>query len=242
MTGSPRAVLFDLGNTLVGYYRARDFAPILHKSIVGVSECLSERTGTAIDSDGAYLHALDLNAEDPEFRVRPLEGRLVEIFRDVRFTQTTLDEACSVFLRPIFDCAVLDPDALRTLAAIRERGLRLGIVSNTPWGSSADPWRRELRRHGLDAAVDTAVFCVDVGWRKPAPQIFERALTLLGVEARETIFVGDDPRWDIAGARRSGLRPVLLDPDGDSAADGCEHIHSLTELIPLMMPGRDGSS
>src|ERR1700691_2214694 len=62
--------------------------------------------------------------------------------------------------------------------------------------SQAEPWRQELQRRGLLDLVDEAIFCVDVGWRKPAPQIFEHALTRLGVAARRAVFVGDDVRWD----------------------------------------------
>src|SRR6185437_5062898 len=83
-------------------------------------------------------------------------------------------------------------------------------VSNTPWGSSAEDWRTELARHGLLAAVDAAVFCVDVGYRKPHPAPIQRALALLEVPAAEAVFVGDDPRWDVAGAQAAGVRPILL--------------------------------
>ena len=135
---------------------------------------------------------------------------------------------------PIFGRARLDPDALPTLAELRDRGARTAIVSNTPWGSPAKDWAPEVDHHGLTDAVDAVVFCVDVGWRKPTPQIFEHALARLGVEARDAAFVGDDPRHDIAGAQRSGLDAILLDPTGGSACDRCRCIRSLAELIPLL--------
>jgi FMN phosphatase YigB (HAD superfamily) len=68
----------------------------------------------------------------------------------------------------------------------------------------------ELARHGLLAAVDAVVFCVDVGWRKPHPSPFRRALEILDVPAKEAVFVGDDPVWDVDGANGAGLRPILL--------------------------------
>jgi putative hydrolase of the HAD superfamily len=82
--------------------------------------------------------------------------------------------------------------------------------------------------------VDATVFCVDVGWRKPAPQIFQHALSLLDVDARDSVFVGDDLRQDVAGAVRSGLRPILIDPRGTVTAAPCPAIRSLTELLPLL--------
>jgi putative hydrolase of the HAD superfamily len=84
-------------------------------------------------------------------------------------------------------------------------------VSNTPWGSPADAWRAELTRHGLLDRVDAAVFCMDVGWRKPHRAPFDRALSLLEVAPADALFVGDDHRWDVVGAQNAGLRPVLLE-------------------------------
>ena len=57
--------------------------------------------------------------------------------------------------------------AERAYQALRSRGIKTAIVSNTPWGSPADAWRAELTRHGLLDKVDATVFCMDVGWRKP---------------------------------------------------------------------------
>ncbi len=234
---SVRAVLFDLGNTLVSYYRAQDFTPILRESITGISEFLSEQTSIAVDPDRAFRHALRLNIEDSNFRVRLLQDRLLEIFRDVPLTTDTYREISRIFLSPIFRCAMLDPEALPTLAAIRQDGIRTAIVSNTPWGSPAEQWADELDRHGLNSAVDAVVFCVDVGWRKPAPQIFEHALSLIRVEAPEAAFVGDDPHWDISGAEQVGLRPILLDPRAKSTSGSVQCIRSLKELLPLLHTG-----
>ncbi len=229
-----RAVLFDLGNTLVAYYRASDFAPILRESIDSICDFLAERKSVVADRDRAFQHALELNTEDPGYRVRPLVGRLIEIFADHKLVDSDLSEMGDIFLRPIFRLATLDAHALPTLAAIRRKGIRTAIVSNTPWGSPSERWAEELRRHGLSEAVDATVFCVDVGWRKPAPQIFQHALSLLDVDARDSVFVGDDPRQDVAGAERSGLRAILLDPRRASTDAPCPAIRSLEELLPLL--------
>jgi FMN phosphatase YigB (HAD superfamily) len=50
----------------------------------------------------------------------------------------------------------------------------------------------------------------DVGWRKPHPTPFRRALEMLDISAQEAVFVGDDPAWDLEGAGRAGLRAILL--------------------------------
>jgi putative hydrolase of the HAD superfamily len=134
---------------------------------------------------------------------------------------------------PIFACAKLDVEAPRVLAELRRRGVKTGIVSNTPWGSPAAAWRAELDRHGLLDKVDAVVFCVDVGWRKPHPAPFHRALECLSVAASEAVFVGDDPRWDVLGAERVGLRPVLLAPDGVPGDTPYTVIRRLAEVLAV---------
>ena len=89
------------------------------------------------------------------------------------------------------------------LETLRERGLKVGLVSN-----ALDPpglLHRDLERLGVAARLDIAVFSSEVGWRKPHPAIFERALDALGVEPARTLFVGDTLATDVAGAAALGL-------------------------------------
>lgn len=175
---------------------------------------------------------MGLNREREDHAVQPLGGRIRELLQGhIALNNTMLADACQAFLGPIFERAQPNLDAPRVLAELRRRGVKTGIVSNTPWGSPAVAWRAELDRHGLLDKVDAVVFCVDVGWRKPHPAPFGRALELLSVPAREAAFVGDDPRWDVAGAERAGLRPILLSPDVGTREPPCTVIRHLGEVL-----------
>jgi putative hydrolase of the HAD superfamily len=121
-----------------------------------------------------------------------------------------MERLCEAFLQPIFATARVNKDALPVLTGLKRRGVKTAIVSNAPWGSSGRAWRTELARHELFAVVDAVVFCRDVGWRKPHPSPFRRALEVLGAAAKDAAFVGDDPLWDIEGADGAGLLPILL--------------------------------
>jgi len=208
-----RAILFDLGNTLVGYYTSSEFPLVLRRCLRECARALGQTEEPARDED-LFQRALLLNREQSDYAVRPLADRLRELFGEYE----SLDEASALalgtaFLKPIFAMARLDPQAVPLLKALRGRGIKTAIVSNTPWGSPADAWRAELERHGLLDTVDATVFCMDVGWRKPHRAPFDRALSLLDVAPADALFVGDDHRWDIVGAQNAGLRPVLLEPD-----------------------------
>jgi putative hydrolase of the HAD superfamily len=92
------------------------------------------------------------------------------------------------------------------LEALRARGLKLGLVSNT-----ASPlWLLEpvLERQGLVERLDAIVLSAEVGKRKPHPAIFERALDELGVESGDALFVGDRVEADVLGASRVGMTTV----------------------------------
>jgi len=236
-----RAVLFDLGNTLVSYYAAADFAPILRACLRACVAVLPP--GTHVDESEVEQRALSLNVERAAQAVWPLAERLKVLFGAAASDPDTLQGLVKAFLQPIFATAAVDPEALGVLATLRARGLRTAIVSNTPWGSSARDWRAELARHGLLAAVDAAVFCVDVGFRKPHPAPIERALSLLGVAAADAVFVGDDPRWDVVGAQRAGVRPVLLSKDPPAVLpDGVTVVRDLAQILQCLPHSRSNSA
>jgi putative hydrolase of the HAD superfamily len=119
-----------------------------------------------------------------------------------------------------YDCAVemtrawehahhfeLYEDALPTLADLRGRGLKLGLLSNTSRDLDAF-----VAHHGLD--VDAVLTSHVHGKTKPHETIFRALLARLEVEPKEAAMVGDQFQDDIEGARAVGMQAVLLDRDG----------------------------
>jgi len=227
-----RTVLFDLGNTLVGYYTSAQFPSVLRRCLHQCAEA-DGWPGDVDREEALFGRALQLNQERLDFAVRPLGERLRELF-DSRGTldDVALGRLGAAFVKPIFDLARPDPQAPIVLEWLRHRGIKTAIVSNTPWGSPASAWRAELARHGLLERVDAVVFCIDVGWRKPHRAPFDRALALLDASPADAIFVGDDPRWDVVGAQNAGVRPVLLGSPG--SVPGLATIENLEGVIRLV--------
>lgn len=92
------------------------------------------------------------------------------------------------------------------LDALRERGLKTGLVSN-----AFDPpalLHRDLAQMGLGERLDVAVFSSETGKRKPHPLIFEEALGRLGVDPARALFVGDRRYEDVRGAKEAGMTTV----------------------------------
>jgi HAD superfamily hydrolase (TIGR01549 family) len=113
-------------------------------------------------------------------------------------------------------------DALPALADLRDRGLKIGLISN-----GARDLEEFAAHHGLE--VDAMVGSRAHGRIKPDPSIFAAALAALEVEAQEAAMVGDSYEDDILGARALGMRAVLLDRDG-LRPDEPERIDTLLAL------------
>jgi len=226
------AVLFDLGGTLVQYYGRSEIPEVLSEAITAVRDCLSQSGLLRVSEEEMWKRAAAEDYEASDYCVRPAAQRLMRIFQLDEHTCSAalLAAMCRSFVGPMFRRARRYDDAIPVLQQLRSDGCKVAIVSNTAWGSPADLWREEVVRHGLDGLVDVTVFCSDVGWRKPAPQIFAYTLEKLGVGSEECIFIGDDPRWDFRGPQAVGLAAVLLDRGGTMLDVTEERVRDLYEF------------
>jgi putative hydrolase of the HAD superfamily len=109
-----------------------------------------------------------------------------------------------------------DPDAPALLRSLRAQDIKVGVLSNTMWPRSAH--ERVFVRDGVDRLIDGAVYSSEIPWTKPHPEAFRAAMDAVGVDdPAACVFVGDRPFDDIYGAKRVGMRAVLL-PNGDVPA------------------------
>lgn len=102
------------------------------------------------------------------------------------------------------------PDVLRRLHA---EGLTIGLISNTQRCLSS--FQKHFELEGLFAV---ALSSSDHGYMKPHPSIFEAALRAADARPEEAVMVGDSLPHDIEGARRAGMRAVLVSRAGRPAA------------------------
>jgi putative hydrolase of the HAD superfamily len=125
-------------------------------------------------------------------------------------------------------------DARDALMALRGRGLRTGLLSNTHW--PADQHEAWLRRDGLLDLLDVRVYTSDLDHVKPHPLAFAAVLDRLQVDPAAAVFVGDRLWDDVYGARQVGMRTVWMrnpvvpayDVEPDAVVD------SLSELVSVV--------
>jgi putative hydrolase of the HAD superfamily len=146
------------------------------------------------------------------------------------------DDLIATYLREWEPHTFTDPDGIAVLRQLRERGVKIGVLSNTLWPRS---WHEDVfRRDGVLDLIDGAVYSSEIDWTKPHPEAFLAAMAAVGVsDPGRCVFVGDRPWDDIHGAQSVGMRAVLV-PNSDvpTFADASPDavINSLAELVPLI--------
>lgn len=134
--------------------------------------------------------------------------------------------------------------ALRQLAGA---GLRIGLISNTQ-----RPLEEFAAHFELTGLISAAISSAAMGFLKPHPAIFDAALSALDVTPAEAVMVGDSVRHDIEGARRMGMRAVLVRRTGAGLSSPLQRtlgpgfadvpvIASLSELPALLITPDPGS-
>jgi len=119
-----------------------------------------------------------------------------------------------------FEAAYVDPilsippklhaDADGVLEAVRDRGYKIGLISNTG-RSPGYALRKLLDNYGVLKFFDATVFSNEVERRKPDRAIFDYATRMLKAENAAVVHIGDNPEADYWGAKNAGMQAILLD-------------------------------
>lgn len=235
-------MLFDYGQTLVTVVRP-DRA--LLRAYTAVAELLARRLGIAPPDAAGLVEAVhdrvDVAVEEHEQSGAEEEIAIGTAYAGayadlgIVLDASLLDAVQRLEQEAWLEGVLLADGTLETLAALRERGLRLGICSNAPYHPSG--MTAQLARLGLAPLLDAATFSSVAGWRKPSPRIFAMALADLGADPGATLFVGDRLREDVDGAHAAGMRSIRCralrdEPDPEGRADLV--LDSLADLVAVV--------
>jgi FMN hydrolase / 5-amino-6-(5-phospho-D-ribitylamino)uracil phosphatase len=102
-----------------------------------------------------------------------------------------------------------DPEVAPVLGRLRERGLKLGVLSSTSWPRE---WHEDrFRADGVLDLFDACVWTSDLEWTKPHPEAFRAAMDAVGVgNPARCVYIGDRPYDDVSGAKAVGMRAVFV--------------------------------
>ncbi|MFB3881135.1 MAG: HAD family hydrolase [Armatimonadota bacterium] len=218
-----RAVLFDLGQTLLEYPgNTHEFwRGFLERRLAEMRAEFERIAAVERDAPAFVAHAMDVMW--PERKVS-MSGRswhfserlqaLAGSYGAGRCSEGECERLTDAFYQPIGAATRRYPETLEVLEALRARGVRMAIISNAPWDVPGRLLVADMERWGIAGHFDAMVMSGDVPWRKPNPEFMWEAARRLGVEPGECLVVGDSLRADIAGAKAAGMRCVWVNRDG----------------------------
>ena len=253
-----QAVTFDLGGTLVEYENVA-WEELEAAGWRGMHARLAARTnghlagtalGTADDFAGAMMRvsAARWQHANETYQSAHLREIFEEGMRDLRGTSgdgggtgdiTALlpdpedfQELAEHFHAGTVDLVSVYADSLETLAALKRRGVKLGLISNTVWPGELHT--RDLRRFGLDEFFDVLTYSSERPHTKPHPSIFLDTLRQLGdVPPEAAVHVGDRIVDDVQGAQRAGMKGILKWHPRRADVPGIEPDARITTLAEL---------
>lgn len=195
------AILFDFDGTLV------DFVDADIRSLA----CLHARVGASVSREDFVTTAVEeiehFHALVEEHRVDPLlmhEFRLKQTF--LRWGLAWDDGYVELYRRKLLEFSTPFDGTIDLLARIRPR-VRTALITNAY--DSAEQ-RARINAAGLSLYFDATVISSEIGVYKPDPAIFRYALACLGVLPDEALFVGDSIKYDVVGAKATGMWAALF--------------------------------
>jgi putative hydrolase of the HAD superfamily len=133
-----------------------------------------------------------------------------------------------------------DPDVVPLLTALRDRAIRVGVLSNTVW--PRDDHELVFARDGVLHLIDGAIYTSEIDYTKPHPEAFAAAMSAVGADRPERcVYVGDRLFDDIHGAHGAGMKAVFV-PHSEIPAVQRGHtdgepdavLDRLADLLPLV--------
>lgn len=226
-----KAVVFDLDNTLV------DFMAMKRQAV--------DAAIAAMRDAGLMLPAEEIRQRiDEIYKQKGIE------FQNV-FDQLLYDEFSKIDFkilssgviayRKAREAALVPyPHVYMTLMELTKMQLKLGVVSDAP---AREAWLRlcYLNFHHI---FDAVITFDDSGERKPAPGPFKKVLQRLGVEARESLMIGDWAERDVVGAKQVGMKTVFArygDTFGTVHSNADYEIDDIKGLIDIVKKESAGS-
>ncbi len=230
-----KAIFFDFGGTIVteesdkiAHYHIADY--IKQKYTIPLSHD---------EIDRIITHDLMEAVKTAENRWPDIYGLIENSFEKLlkKYGLKVSNEEKEDFSRTYIELHVqymeLFPDAIETLDLLRENFVgHIGIISDIV----DDLIYGVIRKFSLQKYFDSVTTSEEVGVGKPNPMIFKVALKKAGANPESCIYIGNSPRHDVYGAKRVGMKSILVGKANSELADF--KIQNLKDVLPIIFDGR----
>lgn len=239
---SVHAVIFDLGGTLIDWPDWDE--DIERRWAVSYDYLVSHLVRDNWPDRESYVRAMRQAERNHWMQVekRQASSKPSDLIQDgfarmgYQASEQDIVVALNGYAHAVDGWAIVFPDARQTLMALRERGYKIGLLSNTWWAAQ---WHNaELATHGLNTLLDEIAYTSDLPHSKPHPSVFRHVASLLNVEPEMCVMVGDRMADDIGGALEAGMRAVWKENSypwpRPSHITPTAVITNLADLLPLL--------
>jgi len=236
-----KAVLFDLGDTLIDFGRINkaeifaagarltyDYLRSLDQLICGFKRyCMRNLMNLRLHRWISALKRRDFDSLELLKRVGTKRG--------INLTPEQWHHLTWLWYKPLTEIGRTEPQTKETLAALKNSGLNLGILSNTFVHACA--LDKHMEQLGILDFFDVRLYSYEFPFRKPDPRIFKIAAERIGQPPQSILFVGDRIDKDIAPALKIGMHATLKDAytsDGKKVPNAAVKIKNIEELPDLI--------
>jgi putative hydrolase of the HAD superfamily len=236
-----RAVVFDLGGTLIEYSGGYTTWPELETpGLMAAYAYLSEH-GIPLADTESFLRAgrailpgrwQKATAGERNLTVPSLLDEILATIQVEAPDEAVLEAAAERYESAVCSKATVMPHGLEIVAQLKEEGYKLGLISNTMFSGGIH--MSDLERFGLLDYFESLLFSADANKWKPGLAPFQHVLEELGVAAEASAFIGDDPAADVVGGLTAGMYTVYFRSNlRFSSPDGVDPDATIETLLEL---------
>ncbi|MEO0291046.1 MAG: HAD family hydrolase [candidate division WOR-3 bacterium] len=232
-----KAITFDYWDTLV---------PIDEEKIKKMREERAKEVVRFLKEKGydfSYEEVKEISSKVWElYRVNPINNKEVtlnimveEILKNlkIRKRKKMVESLVKIYEEYLYKAGLsVDKDVIEVIKILKEKGFKLGIVSNTPGGNVE---KKILEDTGISSFFDIMLFSSFEGVRKPHPEIFMKVINFFKIKPEELLHIGDTPELDIEGPLKIGAKAILWNPKGKEVKEDIISINNWKELINFVI-------
>lgn len=206
-----RGVLFDFGNTLVSL--ELNWNEVIPQNIASLENYLNSQEILVQSQSFGYSFLERKKQYNEKSQQNLIEYCATDILNEILVEagyispMDIIEKAIDRYFSPEEALYPVIDGAYKMLDELKSAGYKLAVVSNATSGSLI---RKALQNRNYTHYFDSVIISADIGIRKPAPKIFQKALAELNLAPSQAVMVGDILSYDIAGAQRIGLKTILV--------------------------------
>ncbi|KAA3634945.1 MAG: HAD family hydrolase [Calditrichaeota bacterium] len=210
---TPKAVIFDLGSTLIDYEKT-PWDILAKECMANVAKVLRKQHNN-IPEDEKFIDLFE--SVKSEYRKlaadKYIEWSIPQAVKsllrkiDIEADEVMISKLFDAYYKPVEKNLEVYNDTFDTLSKVKEAGKTIGLVSNTIFPASAHIG--ELKRFDLTEFFDFKIFSSTFGVRKPHADIFLAAANRAGVAPSECVYIGDRYLEDVTGPESIGMPAIL---------------------------------